>query len=759
MSPTKNIKTVFHLLDKKLKKDEKDSVVTFQQFLAKSASRPLHYYRNVFQLFNNMMYHYIREEEDEYVNDPENINFKTINCDNLLVRDTAYPFFTDLPLANRLVRMADSFKEGTQQNKIYIFIGPPGSGKSTLLNNLLRRFEQFTKTSEGVNYEVLWRLYDEQLGPELKTEVRAALDEYYAKYRMKTTQDDRSYLEIPCPSHDHPILIVPREYRRELLENILVGEEKVKIFNKKEYDWVFKKDPCTICMSIYQALQNRLGSPAEIFNMLYAKRYCFNRRLGRGISVFNPGDIEPEQIVYHNEEIQRGLGIRFKDSTLVKYVFSRYANTNNGVFVLMDVKGNNEKRFLNLHGIISEGTHKIDDIEENVNSLFIAVMNPEDKQKIINLDSFKDRIKEINVNYILNYIQETKIYCSSFGNQIKKKFLPGVLNNFAKIIISSRLRPVSETLRKWIKDPKIYTKYCDENLLLLKLSIYNNKIPTWLSDEDYAKFDRKMRRSLINESELEGRSGFSGRESINIFNEFYNAIRKKHIDGGGEKRSFLITMDDIKDFFKKHDEYSRRIPRGFIDSIIRLYDYNVMQQIKESLFHPNEERISKDIQNYLFASNYERGERLTSPYTNDVIEVNDNFFNIIEIHLLDKNIDLLARSKYRQDVASRFIMSLQEMQVGDGDIKKTAVYNELYNSYIKNLRENIFQPFLEYTSFESAIKEFGTKKFEVYDNRTKEQVKFLIKNLITKFHYSEEGACQVCLYVLNNKVAESFHEK
>ena len=97
------------------------------------------------------------------------------------------------------------------------------------------------------------------------------------------------------------------------------------------------------------------------------------------------------------------------------------------------------------------------------------------------------------------------------------------------------------------------------------------------------------------------------------------------------------------------------------------------------------------------------------------------------------------------------------MHVTESGIEETQVYKDIYNTYIRNLRENIFQPFTEYTSFESAIKEFGTPKFEVYDNKTKEQVNFLIANLTTKFTYTVEGAKQICLYILTNKIAEKFH--
>jgi predicted Ser/Thr protein kinase len=748
----KEEKDIFALIDSKLKKEELGTLIPFKEFLNRAGEQPQLVFRNVFQLFNNMFHNYITVE-DEYKNDPENIHHKTINCDKLLVENTDTPFFADLLLANRLMRLADSFEAGSQQNKIYIFIGPAGSGKSTFLNNILLKLQEYTKLPEGAMYEVMWQLDEQTMGSQFSGVMTAALEEYFSKHKTVQLNSSKPVFNIPCPSHDHPILIIPREFRREILENVIPDEHKQKIFNNKEYEWIFKDDPCTICQSIYQSLINRSNSPAEVFNMVFAKRYYFNRRLGNGISIFNPGDREPEKFVLTNEVIQHDLELRFRDSNLIKYVFSRYAKTNNGVFAIMDVKGYNEKRFIDLHGIISEGIHKIEDVEENVNSLFIAVMNPEDKSKVNVHESFRDRIIEINVNYNLNYKEEVKIYFHMFGNQILNRFLPKVLNNFAKIIISSRLNSSSAALKEWIKDPDKYEKYCDESLLLLKLGIYNNKIPKWLSQEDYNNFSKSLRRRLIDESESEGRYGFSGRESISIFNEFYNSARKKYRNGASKT---LITMDDVKEFFFKNRIYSDRIPRGFIDSIIRLYDYDLIQQIKESMFHENEERIAKDIQNYLFASNYDLGQKLICPYTNELVEISDPFYNIVEQHLFMKNVDPEEKKKFRAEIAAKFVISLQEMQAEGDDITHSQIFKDLHSLYIKNLRESIIQPFLQYSSFENAIKEYRTPKFDVFDARTKGDVDFLIKKLMSKFHYTLDGARQVCLYVIHNHVAEKF---
>ena len=102
---------------------------------------------------------------------------------------------------------------------------------------------------------------------------------------------------------------------------------------------------------------------------------------------------------YDNDMLQGRINDLLKDSNLVRYIFSRYAKTNNGIYALMDVKSHNVERLIELHNIISEGVHKVDDIEENVNSLLLAVMNPEDQDNIEGFQSFLDRI-EYSYNFV-----------------------------------------------------------------------------------------------------------------------------------------------------------------------------------------------------------------------------------------------------------------------------------------------------------------------------------------------------------------------
>ncbi len=472
-------------LNHSMSKFERRSSIPFEVFLNELVANPQMVIRNVFQIFHDMIKAYVGEGVEEYPDDPESIHFVQYDCNKLFVEGSDYPFFADRLFANRLISLVEALKRGAQQNKIYIFKGPPGCGKSTFLNNMLMKFEEYANTNAGLRYETVWhfdrkilkdfRNYDthpvleklsrllegtlpdqsEQTSEDKLQNSLQGSEAYTAAHYSPRLLDD--FIEVPCPSHDNPLLMIPKHHRREFLDDLFKNNEfKWKLVTEKEYDWVFRDNPCTICSSLYEALLDRLQSPQKVFDMLYARPYRFNRRLGEGISVFNPGDKPLGRSVINNPILQKHIDSLLSDSTRVQYIYSRYAKTNNGIYALMDVKSHNTERLSELHNIISEGVHKVEDIEENVNSLLLAVMNPEDEKNIQEFQSFLDRVEYITIPYVMDLATEVEIYREIFGKHIDERFLPRVLHNFARVIISSRLNQKSEAMLEWISDPNKY---------------------------------------------------------------------------------------------------------------------------------------------------------------------------------------------------------------------------------------------------------------------------------------------------------------
>ena len=744
---------------------DQQTPIPFQSFLELVSRNPQALIRNVFQFFHDMVKAYVGEGFDEYPDDPESIQYVDYDCTRLFVEGSDHPFFADRLFANRLIKQVASMRQGAQQNKIYIFDGPHGCGKSTFLNNLLTKFQEFANTEQGCRHEVIWRINTTELGrpagshdtvsilEKLLQLQKESQQEQYERIKSKVLSagpSNERYLEVSCPSHDHPLLVIPKAQRREFLDNLFINDAfKYSLFTDKEYEWVFRDTPCTICSSMYDILLNRLQSPAKVFESVWARHYTFNRRLGTGISVFNPGDPPSKQTILTNDMLQRRINRLFGDSNQVHYLFSRYAKTNNGIYALMDIKSHNIERLIELHNIISEGVHKVQDIEENVNSLFMALMNPEDKKNIQNIQSFSDRIAYINISYVLDINTEVDIYRDIFGRHIEQAFLPRVLHNFARVIISSRLSLRSEAMLEWIGDPEKYNRYCDKNLQLLKMEIYTGYIPNWLSEEDRKRLTAKRRRRIIGESENEGKHGISGRDSIKIFGEFYNAY------GKGE---MFIDMSTLVKYFKSRKDLHASIPDGFLASLQLMYDYSVLQEVKESLYYYNEEQIAVEIQNYIFAVNFETSTTVTCPYTGTKFQITEESLKAFEARILGPQATQLERLALRKDTQKEYATRTlpQEMMGNEKTLHHTTQFAALNERYIYNIKEKVLDPFLENENFRRAIKDYDSEDYKTYDRRIRNDVTYLIDNLIGKYRYTPQGAKAVCIYVIDNDLARKY---
>ena len=194
-----------------------------------------------------------------------------------------------------------------------------------------------------------------------------------------------------------------------------------------------------------------------------------------------------------------------------------------------------------LHRIISEGVHKVEDIEEDVNSLFLALMNPEDKQNISDTQSFSDRITNIKIPYVLDYNTEVKIYRNVSETISSAISFRGSSTIWQRSSYPPGSAPGRQAWRSGSRSGEVPALLRPESALAQDGHL-TGLIPSWLSDEDRKNFTAKRRRRIIAESETEGDKGFTGRDSIKIFSDFYSAYAKK---------GKIITMAMVCGFFNQ----------------------------------------------------------------------------------------------------------------------------------------------------------------------------------------------------------------
>ncbi len=218
-------------------------------------------------------------------------------------------------------------------------------------------------------------------------------------------------------------------------------------------------------------------------------------------------------------------------------------------------------------------------------------------------------------------------------------------------------------------------------------------------------------------------------------------------------------MSDLCKFFTKiHSSVKDLIPRGFLDSLLRMYDYTILQEVKESLYYYNQEQISREIQNYLFAINFEIGAVETCTYTGEKLVITEEFLDGIESRLLGTKTDGTQRKAFRAASQKEYTTKTltQEIMVEELPITATKIFQSMHDRYVYNLKEKVLDPFLENENFRRAIKDYNKEDFKTYDRRIRDDVSYLIDNLCRKYLYTEQGAKEVCMYVIDNDLAQKF---
>lgn len=738
--------------------------ISFRDFFAKAKTRP-RVLRNIFNLFQDMVKESVQEEHNPNSRIP---GFSTTyDYSNLFVEGVSKgPFFIGQMAAHYLMGKIKLL--GVGQNKICMFRGLHGAGKSVMFDILMQKLEEYTHTDAGEFYRVVWRLDKKKLPWLKKSNVEGIFGDALGvnmagnglAQQKSIVTETSEYVQVRCPCNDHLVSLVPLgktgEIRQSFLDDILPNNRfRYKTLGSSAYEWIFRVKPCALCNTLMDTLLD-LFEFNEVLDFIYAERFLFNRRLGEGINIFGPGDkVGRGDIV---DKFAENRLSSLPGSQKIVTTYSWRARYNNAILGFMDVKRNNVERLRSAHNEISDGVRNVGPgIEENVNTFFLATMNPEDEEAV-NLASMKDRIEYVDIGYVTDYRVEQKIYENVFGkNVLKSWFLPRVLENFAKAIVASRIELKSSTIFDLI-DLK---KYKDLGgifflLTLLKLEIYSGIIPEWLNDEDRQTLEKYQER-IIQEGEVEGKKGFSGRDSQNILSRLLRTAKEKER---------MIGMGDLTWFFKKLSTYvtglNGKAEKGkilsFVGPLEGVYGYEVLQQVKNSVCFVNEEQVRRDISNYIFALNFDLGAKVKCPYTGDEIEITEEFFDRVENKFLGEN-EILLSILYREEFQAAYSETLsQEIGLEGKSLAETKLFRRVYDMWIKQVLATALDKYADSDQFRQAVKDYDTPMFATHDEKIILVITRMIKKMISDYGYDSEEAKHIVLYVLDKGLNQRFRQ-
>jgi hypothetical protein len=199
------------------------------------------------------------------------------------------------------------------------------------------------------------------------------------------------------------------------------------------------------------------------------------------------------------------------------------------------------------------------------------------------------------------------------------------------------------------------------------------------------------------------------------------------------------------------------VPDGFLDALRNMYNYQTLQEVKESLFYYNEQQIARDLQNYLFALNFEIGTAATAPTPATSSRSPRRSWRASRSACsARRSATGAASSAPRPSASTPRARSPRRSCWAARTITETELYQSLRDRYVFHLKEKVLDPFLENANFRRALKDLGSEDFKTYDSKIQADVRYLIANLCDRFGYNETSAREVCLYVIDHNLARKY---
>ncbi|MCC6678000.1 MAG: serine protein kinase [Phycisphaerales bacterium] len=618
-----------------------------------------------------------------------------------------YHFFSD-PFDNgadgiygldfALMTLVDFFRSAAEgygtDKRILLLHGPVGSSKSTIARLLKKGIEHYSRTPEGALYSFSW-LLDEHC------EVRGA--SAGAERLAAMTH------EFPCPMHEEPLVLVPREAREDLL--VKLNER----FKPEHHHGKLRVtgDPDPFCRRIFEDLMRFYeGDWRKVMAHVKVRRIILSEKDRVGIGTFQPKDEKNQDSTELTGDINyRKIAQYGSDSDPRAFNFDGELNiANRGICEFIEVLKLDVAFLYDLLGASQEHSIKPKKFAQtHIDEVILGHTNePEYKRLQSNemMEAFRDRTIKIDVPYNIRLDDEIKIYQKDFGAERIKNIhiAPHTLEVAAMWAVLTRL-----------EEPK------KAGLgLMQKLKLYNGRsIPGYTEDSV---------KELKEEAPREGMTGISPRY---IQDKISNTLVSRQAVDERAINPFMI-VNELESGLSHHslinDEETKKRYRELLAVVKEEYEDIIKGEVQRAI-SADEDAIRRLCANYIEnVRAYTQKERVKNRYTGRDDEPDERLMRSIE--------EKIEIPESRKDDFRQEIMNYIGALALDG---KKFEYNTNARLY-RALELKLFEDQRDTIKLKNLVS-------SVVDDETQAKIDVVKQRLIKNFGYNETSATDVLNYV------------
>jgi serine protein kinase len=585
----------------------------------------------------------------------------------------------DIPLM-RLMNVLKSAAQGYgTERRVILLHGPVGSSKSTIVRQLKRGLEAYSRTPEGALFTYRWELPGELAELAGGSEV------------------------FPCPMHDEPLRLIPRDWRAESIRKLALGNDDFKVHVEGEVN-----PACRLIFS--QLMQHYKGDFAKVMQHVKVKRLLLSEQDRVGIGTFQPKDEKNQDSTELTGDINyRKIAVFGSDSDPRAFNFDGEFNVaNRGIIEFVEILKLDVAFLYDLLGATQE--HKIKPkkfAQTDIDEVIIGHTNEAEYRKLLNnefMEALRDRTVKVDIPYITRVSEEVKIYSKDYtSRKVGKHVAPHTLYVAALWAVLTRL-----------EEPKKH------NLSLLqKAKLYDGKtLPGFTQDNI---------KELRKESSREGLDGISPRY---VQDKISNALVSERSDVGCIN-PFMI-LNELESGLRHHSLISNEDERkryGEMMSVVKQEYEDIVKNEVQRAISADEDAIAKLCANYIDnVKAYTQKEKVRNPYTGQHEEPDERLMRSIETKI---DIPESRKDDFRREIMN-FIGALA-VEGRQFDYKT----NERLH---KALESKLFEDQKDSIKLTSLVS-------NVVDRVTQEKIDVVKQRLIKNFGYDEVSATDVLNYV------------
>ena len=309
-------------------------------------------------------------------------------------------------------RLVSNFAREGRTNRLILLHGPNGSAKSTFVACLQRAMEHYSTLDEGALYRFNWIFPSQKLDQgrhrlRRRRSSRGGAPETYAYL-----EDELIEAKIVDELRDHPLLLLPRGKRRELIDERLGRGDRRRASAR----------PTTCCAAICRTATARSSRrccrrttaiSAKVLRHVQVERFFVSRRYRQAAATVEPQlavDARSRQLTM--DRSLASLPPALQSLTLYEYQ-GELVDGNRGVIDFADLLKRPLESYKYLLGTVEQGRVSLDVASLELDTVFIGSSNEgylAAFKEIPEFQSFKGRMELVRVPYLLDYRVEQKIY-------------------------------------------------------------------------------------------------------------------------------------------------------------------------------------------------------------------------------------------------------------------------------------------------------------------------------------------------------------